>query len=377
VPTQYYINTIHDGADRRVSELESSLRETLREFGLHLTVAFEFTQSPGPGSPEVSVFFGTTEAVKNPDCIRGIEAALASGSAVIPVTENEGSRKFTIPESLERVNCFFWETGLPGLVRLVLEQLGIEESQRRVFISHRRQDGLLMAEQLHDQLSHHRFDPFIDRFAIPPGADVQRVITDSLDSFAFLLLIESPKAPESDWVFYEVEYALYHYMGIYILSWPGAPLIPGTVGLPRYLLADTDLIEDNGYQTLSPNIVPEIVQRIEEEHARGIVRRRQNLLASVRDALEDAGKSYTQIAQWQLLVRDPDEVVAVTPRLPSVTDLYEIDQLAVRTIATRPTSAIVHTARRMDREQKDLLEWAVDGRTIALIPDNAIGAYWS
>ena len=163
---------------------------------------------------------------------------------------------------------------------------GIEERQRRVFISHKRDDGLGAAEQLHDALAHERFLPFIDRFVIPHGARVQDTIADALEDHAFLLLLETPLAWSSDWVFDEVEYALSHTMGILIARWPDdVRPVPGSADLKRFDLEPTDLITDaHGYDVLTDAALEQVTAAVERAHAHGLVRRRRMMVLSVEEA---------------------------------------------------------------------------------------------
>lgn len=329
-------------------------------------------------APGVVLFFGGAAAATDDVTRDAAREAMRTGRAVIPVTSRPAEFANETPEFLHQFNAYFWDPeGVRGLSRFLLEELGIEEGQRRVFISHRREDGLLMAEQLHDELSHHRFRPFIDRFAIPPGAEVQEGIAEALEEFSFLLLIESPLASDSPWVFYEVEYALSHFMSLCIISWPAAPELPGTPGLPRVRLTDDELVEDHNYNVLSPEALARVVAAVEEAHARGLVRRRQNLLVSVQDALTGAGKAYTPLTGWRLLMNDDHGlVVGVAPRLPEVNDLHELDKAAARALGAARSSVLVHASRRLPMQRQELLSWASGDRTIALVPENAVGRYW-
>ena len=168
-----------------------------------------------------------------------VAAALAAGTVVIPVVDDLADFARDVPDALRPINGLGWSGPSAGraLARVLLAELGIEDRQRRVFISHKREDGLGAAEQLHDALSHHRFTPFIDRFVIREGEDVQATIADALEDHAFLLLLETPIAHTSDWAFDEVDYALTHTMGTIIVRWPGTTTsVPGSAGLPRLTL---------------------------------------------------------------------------------------------------------------------------------------------
>ncbi len=220
----------------------------------------------------------------------------------------------------------------------------------------------------------------IDRFAIRPGANVQDRIADGLEEFAFLLLLESPLAAESHWVFYEVEYALSHAMGIAIVRWPGkVPELPGTSGLPRVQLEAADLIDDGGYEVLTPAALARVVAEVEQAHAAGLVRRRRSLVSSVADAARAAGRPVVGLVGWRLLVGDEPsgrEVVGVATRLPTADDLFGVDRAAETILGAGRKGVVVHAARRLTDERRDLLTWATGERSLALVPENGIGGYW-
>src|SRR5271165_5213861 len=101
----------------------------------------------------------------------------------------------------------------------VLRWLGLTEKHRRVFVSYRRSDSLLIGEQLWDTLGKAGFDVFLDRFSVDPGVNFQERLTEALSDKAFLLLVESPDVASSKWVAYEVEYARKSRMGLLALTW--------------------------------------------------------------------------------------------------------------------------------------------------------------
>src|SRR5581483_3077590 len=225
-------------------ELSKALDDEVTALGLHRSVSVQTDVTPPADEPAVSVYLGSPAAATDPECITATTHALRDARTVLPIVADLSHFTTDTPVALHPINGWEWSGNEPStrLARLVLEELGIEESQRRVFISHKRDDGLYAAEQLHDHLSHHGFDPFIDRFDIRVGADVQRRIAASLEAQAFLLLLETPLAHTSDWVFDEVDYALTHTMGMHIVRWPETDSdVPGSARLPRQVLAPSDL----------------------------------------------------------------------------------------------------------------------------------------
>lgn len=167
--TTYEIQVIQTDRPEWLAQLRQAVAAELERVGLHRTVTVAVLEAhPSPGTPAVTTFFGSADAAIDPYLTNLVADAMASGRPVVPVVDDLASYQQAVPESLSPVDGFAWEG--PGsaerLTLLLLEELGIEDKQRRVFISHKRDDGLAAAEQLHDRLTHHGFIPFIDRFAI-------------------------------------------------------------------------------------------------------------------------------------------------------------------------------------------------------------------
>jgi hypothetical protein len=338
--------------------------------------------TPATAGPVVGVYMGSPAAAGDANLGHRITSALAAGTVVIPVVESLAQFTANVQPSLTFANGFEWSA--PGdyrrLARILLENLGIEDRERRVFISHKRDDGLGAAEQLHDYLTHAGFRPFIDRFAIRTGEGVQASIADALEDHAFLLLLETPLAHTSDWVFDEVDYALSHTMGTLILRWPGDPTpVPGSPGIPRLPIAGDELVKDeHDYDTFTEAALDRVVAAVEASHAQGLVRRRSMLVRSIEEAAKASGcTSCLPLPEWRLRVEHASgpTIVGITPRLPTATDLQQLD--VVRAAATaNPAAVLVHSARALRPERREHLEWVTGPRDLALTPENAIGGWW-
>jgi hypothetical protein len=282
----YGVYVIQRARQAWMEALTGAVGEEMERIGLHRSLTVHVSESPfGDDTPSVAVYLADAGTANDPDLARRAQEAQEAGTPVIPVVEDLACFATSVAPCLRPVNGFAFAGAEPAikLARLLLEDLGIEDQQRRVFISHKREDGRGAAEQLHDELSHHGFLPFIDRFAVRSGQRVQDTIADALEQHAFLLLLETPKAHRSDWVFDEVEYALSHAMGITILSWPGdTKPVPGSHRLPReYLGADDVRFDEHSYQVLTDDALERVILGVESAHAEGIVRRRRMLTQSV------------------------------------------------------------------------------------------------
>ena len=150
---------------------------------------------------------------------------------------------------------------------------------------------------------------------------MQVEIADALEDHAFLLVLETPDAHLSDWVYDEIDYALAHSMGLLILQWPNGPTpIPGSLGLPRISLSEVDLERDShNYEVLTADAVERVVRDIEAAHANGLVRRRRTLLRGIQEAAEGSGATCTAVKDWALDIAGSGArcIVMAAPRLPS------------------------------------------------------------
>ncbi len=89
--------------------------------------------------------------------------------------------------------------------------LWLQGSEKRIFISYRTSDGGIVAQQLYDHLIGAGLRVWLDTKDDPsgsaniiPGDDVQTVLRESLESAALVLLLDTPRAPWSEWVQEEV-----------------------------------------------------------------------------------------------------------------------------------------------------------------------------
>ena len=380
---RYHLEIFAQPAEPRRRALLDALNGELRRLGVHRTVTIAVAEPgpPPPGEPSIGVYFGDPVLAGDPCVTERVVAALSAERAVIPVVDDLAGYLACVPACLHQVNGLHWgpggEAGL-RLARTVLEGLGIEERDRRVFISHKRDDGLAVAEQLHEELARHGFFPFIDRFHIPPGGDVHAEIAGQLEDCAVLLLVETPQACDSDWVFDEVNYALSHHLGLHIVTWPGPPeQVPGTDRLLRQQLRTEDIVAERGFAVLSAEALGRVILNVEAEHARALVRRRTYQLTSVTDAAREAGLDCVPLPGWGALVSGPagTTVVRVAPRTPTVEDLYELDRIRTR-FPGSPPGVLVHSPRRIPVTKRDVLAWAGEFRALTLVPENAIGGFW-
>ena len=267
-----------------------------------------------------------------------------------------------MPDCISHLNAAFWRGQGTSVATSILEMLGLIETERRVFLSYRRSDTARIAEQLHTALAQQRFDVFLDRFSIAPGADFQRRLEEDLSDKAFLLLLESNRLQESPWVRHEIAYAHARRIQILALTLPDCSnFVPTIDDAFRHRLS-AHQISGNG--TLTPHALENVLETIEHSHARAIRRRREQILGSVTEKLRINGCTCHPAADWCILATSPNGesgLFWVTPRRPELGDFYALSQehqrVAHKGEFARLSGCIVHESGPIPEHQEKSLAW--------------------
>jgi hypothetical protein len=137
---------------------------------------------------------------------------------LLPVAIDPASQK--PPKPAEGIKAMLYDTTASGergrLANRTGGMLGLRVQGRntKIFISYRGVDGSEIAEQVNTHLRTLGHRTFLDQAkefdgepTILPGSPVQKEIDDALDTANLVLLIDTPKAPESLWIKHEIDTA--------------------------------------------------------------------------------------------------------------------------------------------------------------------------
>lgn len=374
-PAEYRATIVAAEGDPRKAGLTQALHAALEGSGAPDVIRLHTEGPHDPAVPRVVVVLWD-EALPIADVDRVVAEAHAHGELVLPIVETTGALPDGgLPTSLENLNLLSWQSdGAAGIASVCLRELGMTERERRVFISHRRADGMIAAQQIHDALGHAGWKAFVDRFDIGPGQVFQSEIEVALEDMAFLLLLETPGAPESEWVQKEVLYALSNTMGIAVVNVGNAPRIATAQDLLPHFVAERSTTLDGSQIRLTEEALTDIVGHVERAHSRALVRRRMSLLLSAQMSATEAGLSVAAVPEWRIRItgQDVSEVLEGVPRLPKIEDLHRLQSAC----GGMDTGVLVHSAHRLPQSRRDLIRWAMHDRPLELVPGNAIGARW-
>ena len=371
----YEVVLIHKDLEHFAREVTEAIRTAASEV-LPSPELIDFHNELSTVSPDshvVVVYLGSIAGSSDGSVTDALEDAVKRSFPLLPIVRNHetGTVREKLPTAIQHINAADWDEEATAARLTLLEMLGLVEDERKVFLSYRRNDSTSMAVQLHAELMRSRFDVFLDRFALPPGEDFQRRLTEDLGDKAFVVLLESSDLRNSQWVQHEITYAHSHRIDVLAITLPGvsrSEMVPAIDEAFRIRLAPNDC---KPCGELTPDALAIILERIELTHAKALRRRREQILGSLRDHLHRDGCTSSPIDDWALLAtatRKRPEVFLVTPRRPQPEDLYVLH--LIRSDAVDRTGydglggAVVHEVEDIGTERRALLTWIGDSRRL-------------
>lgn len=266
-----------------------SLQAHVEAFGMHLdeevVLACEMGEDFDPTVTTAGVFFGAagSHLPEHAELVR-------LGIPVVPLVTAFSQVSNELPACLRPINAMALQSADNALVRpttAVLQCLGLLPSQRRVFISYRRDDSRDAALQLFEALSARQFEVFLDTHSVATAADFQSMLWHRLCDADVVVMLDTPGYFESRWTTLEWGRAIDKRIAMLQVIWPAhAPSRFARLATP--LALDTaDL--DGG--RLVPDAIGRIALEVEALRSTGTALRHAHLAGSVQSAVEDLGGS--------------------------------------------------------------------------------------
>ncbi len=372
----YEVVIVHEDLDDWAREVKESVRET-GETILSQSEAIgcrevnsrdDLCELSNPEHHVVVLYLGNRAGGQSEAINSALNMALENSISVLPVVRQSdpGDVEEKLPQSVQLLNAADWNEDRGRALTALRQMLGLEESERKVFISYSRQESSEIAFQLHDALSRRKFDVFLDRFSVQPGEDFQRKLDQELADKAFVVLLESPGVRESRWIQHEISYALDHRIGVLAVTMPsvGSESVSVVHEAFRLRLCPTEFA---GGGELTDKALERVLSEIELRHAQALRRRREQLLGSLREKLVKDGGCCRPAADWAVVASVPGEGTSaflITPRSPCPSDLYRLYQIrsnAVSYAGSDLKAVLVHATENISCEQESLIDWVKEG----------------
>lgn len=149
---------------------------------------------------------------------------LAKEARIVPILKNLDDFRSNIPDELSAINAISVDSVLAvgKLKCFILEFFGLLESNRKVFISYKRNDSLTFAHQLHDALVAAHYKPFLDSYSINYGVDFQEYLRHELSDSSVFVFLNTPNYPMSQFTMEELTVCSKLQMGILEIKTPNS-----------------------------------------------------------------------------------------------------------------------------------------------------------
>ena len=204
-------------------------------------------------------------------------------SVVLPIVPHGSKPNVVLPAGVSTKQSLLLAGPISGAVPDILRAARIGIDEFRLFISYRREDSQVLAEQLYDALSRVGFRTYLDRFHGTLGRAFPTQIAEELINAGCVLVLESPNVLNSPWTLAEVAFAHLYRLGLLALEMPSAKRLRGIN--PRDRLTLPNKWKLGAQATLIPPADEEVVAFVRNAYAQQLLRRRVYLENTLRQAL--------------------------------------------------------------------------------------------
>lgn len=271
-----------------VTELKKRFSDIGLDFNEHLEILDSSKNlSKWEGFP-VAVWFGGI-GLADPTETKIVEDLLDRGFSVFPVVESLTNYQSHVPSVLHPING--QEFDLLRLSMEIMRGFRLVRPLRQVFISYKRTESSGVAKQIFHALTERGYRVFLDTISVDNGADFQQALWSRMADVDLLILLDSPTALDSDWVYQELSRASDLGMGGVQLIWPNHTRTAGTEFSSPIMLADIDFVEGKATSDaiITDSMLKQVSIRIETERIKSMNARRIRLIDGLQASISAKG----------------------------------------------------------------------------------------
>jgi TIR domain len=153
-----------------------------------------------------------------------LDQLVADSQLILPIIKSAPDAQH-LPQGVKKINAFKKDdtprNWIDPLVDETLSLAWLNRRAKKIFISYRRIDSGPLSIQLFHRFTDLNYEVFLDDASVPRGEDFQRDLLWWLNDADLMLLLGSPRFPQSEWCMKEIAFAQDQSIGVAALHWPG------------------------------------------------------------------------------------------------------------------------------------------------------------
>jgi hypothetical protein len=254
--------------------------------------------------PTFAYYFGNINSPRTD--VNEVQQLINNGDAIFPIYFEKDSFHKEVPSLLYPMNGRFYDgSKVDRYVNCALESLRLIRNNRKLFVSYRRTDSVLVANQLFDALLRNNYEVFLDTYSIIPAVNFQDELAHRLTDCDVLIQLFSPHFKESEWCAKEIVLANQKQIGIVEIVWPGMKLEAYNQLTNPIILQGDDFVDGNHKDekaSLTDDAIKRIVNEVESVRARNLAARQDNLIGEFVNEAKKVGK--TLVREYRYLLEN-------------------------------------------------------------------------
>ena len=375
---KYQIIFLGDVANPACEAIKRRFYEKTHEMGLPTESLIEiysgnFTACYQNKQPSFVYYFGKKDH-NNLDADK-LDILMTNGDAIIPVYFQKDSFLEEIPKVAWKINGkVYSDEKTDAFVNYALEALRLMRQNRKLFISYRRSDSTVIANQLFDALVRCNYDVFLDTYSIGAAKNFQEELHHRLSDCDILIQLYTKEFKASEWCLEEITAANQKQIGVIELVWPDMKLDIHNHLCEPILLTKDDFLTDytNQNALLTDDTVNKISKTVESVRARNMAARQDGLVGEFIKEAQKVGRVMIQEYKYLVERLEDDNVNVFIPAVgvPQSFDCFE--SLQFKSLLKNPKTRIylIYDDLRIKRRWIEHLDWLNKSLEVQTIKKN-------
>ncbi len=344
--------------------IRSLFFKKIRELGLqddmfNVIYASDFQREYQNKQPSFVYYFGKVGCDMDTDVLKKL---IGNGDAIFPIYFGDKFEE-EVPQIIRIMNGRKYVTkDCEKYVDYALESMRLLRESRKLFLSYRRTESTVVANQLFDAMTSCNYDVFLDTYSINPAKNFQKELHHRMTDCDVLIQLYTMDFKKSPWCLEEIVSANQKQIGVVEVVWPDcSPDIHNGLCLP-IKLSKADFVGGDFKQNkceLTEDAITKIVYAVESVRARNLAARQDNLVGEFVAEAHKQGRHLIQEYKYLVEKQNDNKTRLFIPAvgIPQSYDCFESLRFKALLNDSRLELFLIYDDIRIRRRWIEHLEW--------------------